>query len=65
MRRSMLMFEKYVLEIEAIPVICDVECLCAKCVSYADFLPSFECAGVNGRYLHEWLGIFAYKYLRK
>lgn len=65
MRRSMLMFEKYAPEVEAIPVICDVECLGGASIAYQDFLPSFECAGANGRYFHEWLGIFWYRWFRK
>lgn len=65
MRRSVLMFKKYAPEVEAIPVICDVECLGGASISYQEFLPSFECAGANGRYFHEWLGIFWYRWFRK
>lgn len=64
MRRSMLMFEKYAPEVEAIPAPCDFECG-GKNWGWDELLPNFEAAGANARYLHEWVGIIGYKYLRR
>lgn len=65
MKRAMLMFEKYAPNIDAIPVICDVECVGFAALAWQNFIPSFDSAGANARYLHEWIGIIGYKWFRK
>lgn len=65
MKRSLLMFEKYAEGLEVIPAPCDFEC----CNGGGGFdmtmlLPTFDVAGRNAVYFHEWLGIWGYRMFR-
>lgn len=64
MKRTMLMFEKYAREVEAIPAPCDFECLPASAFQWSELVPSAEVFGRNSVYFHEWLGILWYKLFR-
>ena len=65
MKRSLMMFAKYVPNVECIPAACDFETIKGDGFVVSDLLPdtgAFEC---NCRYFHEWLGIWGYKYFRR
>lgn len=66
MKRSLYMFKKYAPDIECIPVACDFEVMTkGPSISMNGFLPSAEAFELSCRFLHEWLGIFGYRFLRK
>ena len=67
MKRTMLMYEKYAPEVEAIPAPADWENLipAPEPTSFADFIPQPMALYWNGVTLHEWIGYFGYKWFRK
>lgn len=65
MKRTMLMFEKYAPEIDAIPMACDFECAPVQDFSMKELIPNPEVFGRNSVYLHEWIGYWGYRFLRK
>lgn len=64
MKRTLLMFEKYAPNIEAIPAACDFECVPASSFRWAELVPNAEVFGRNSVYLHEWLGYIWYRFFR-
>jgi len=66
MRRTMLMYEKYAPEVEAIPVPCDFEntLWAAQKWTPLELLPNHYCLMANVVSVHEWVGIWGYKMLR-
>ena len=66
MKRTMLMYQKYAPNVEAIPAPCDFENTFGadKIGGWASLLPAPEAFMGNGVAFHEWLGYFGYKWLR-
>ena len=66
MKRTMLMYQKYAPNVEAIPAPCDFENTMAieKMPGWSRFLPDPAAFMANGVAFHEWLGYFGYKWLR-
>ena len=66
MKRTMLMYQKYAPNVEAIPAPCDFENTMAieKVPGWSRFLPDPAAFMANGIAFHEWLGYFGYKWLR-
>ena len=66
MRRTMLMYQKYAQEIEAIPVPCDFEntVRCVNPIGIVDFIPDPWALAMNCVSVHEWVGILGYKLFR-
>ena len=65
MKRTLLMFEKYAPQVEAIPAACDFECVPTESFRLTDLLPNAEVFGRNAVYFHEWIGIFWYRIFRQ
>ena len=67
MKRTILMYEKYAPNVEAIPAPCDFENVVKNsgCISVADFLPDQFALALNCIALHEWVGIVGYKLFRR
>ena len=66
MKRTMLMYQKYAPNVEAIPAPCDFEntMVMAKTSDWALFLPDPAAFMENSVAFHEWLGYFGYKWFR-
>ena len=66
MKRTMLMYQKYAPNVEAIPAPCDFENTMAmeKVPGWARFLPDPAAFMGNSVAFHEWLGYWGYKWLR-
>ena len=66
MKRTMLMYQKYAPNVEAIPAPCDFENTMAteKVSGWARFLPDPAAFMGNSVAFHEWLGYFGYKWFR-
>ena len=66
MKRTMLMYEKYAPDVEAIPAPCDFENTLGadKIGGWASLLPAPEAFLGNSVAFHEWLGYFGYKWFR-
>ena len=67
MKRTMLMYEKYAPQVEAIPAPCDFEntLRASHGLGLADFLPSDDWLLANRVSLHEWVGILGYRFFRR
>lgn len=65
MKRSLYMFHKYAPDIVCIPVACDFEVMTKDPPSLRGLLPDPGSFAMTSCFLHEWLGIIGYKYLRK
>ena len=65
MKRTLLMFEKYAPQVEAIPAACDFECVPTGNFQLTELLPNAEVFGRNAVYFHEWIGIFWYRIFRQ
>ena len=66
MRRTMLMYQKYAPEIEAIPAPCDFEntVRCTEPIGIVDFIPDPWALAMNCVSVHEWVGILGYRLFR-
>lgn len=64
LKRAMLMFEKYGPCFDAIPCPGEVDVYGDSSWGVSRFLPSSDIFESNVRYLHEWIGIFWYKFFR-
>ena len=66
MKRTMLMYQKYAPNVEAIPAPCDFENTLGadKLGGWASLLPAPEAFLGNSVAFHEWLGYWGYKWLR-
>ena len=67
MKRTMLMYAKYAPEVEAIPAPADWENLMqlGDVIGILDFVPSPFVLAQTTVNIHEWIGYFGYKYLRR
>ena len=65
MKRAMYMFEKYAPNIECCPCVADVDVSCREEWTWGRFLPVSGNFEANARFLHEWIGLWWYKYFRK
>ena len=66
MKRTMLMYQKYAPNVEAVPAPCDFENTMAmeKIPGWSRFLPDPAAFMGNSIAFHEWLGYFGYKWFR-
>lgn len=66
MKRTLLMYQKYAPNVEAIPAPCDFEntLVAEKMPGWARFLPDPAAFMNNSVAFHEWLGYFGYKWFR-
>ena len=66
MKRTMLMYQKYAPNVEAIPAPCDFEntIRCMEPIGIVDFIPSPWALLMNCVSFHEWVGIWGYKLFR-
>ena len=66
MKRTMLMYQKYAPNVEAVPAPCDFENTLGadKIGGWASLLPAPEAFLGNSIAFHEWLGYFGYKWFR-
>ena len=66
MKRTMLMYQKYAPNVEAIPAPCDFEntVRCMDPIGIVDFIPSTWALLMNSVSFHEWVGIWGYKLFR-
>ena len=66
MKRTMLMYQKYAPNVEAVPAPCDFENTLGadKIGGWASLLPAPEAFLGNSVAFHEWLGYFGYKWFR-
>ena len=66
MKRTMLMYQKYAPNVEAIPAPCDFEntMKCVGGIAIQDFVPDPWAFAMNGVSVHEWIGFWGYKLFR-
>ena len=65
MKRAMYMFERYAPHIECYPCVADVDVSCREGWTWGRFLPTASNFEANARFLHEWIGLWWYKYFRE
>jgi len=64
MKRTMMLYDKYAPNVEAIPAPCDFENTLKaseSALSFVDFIPKDETLLANRIALHEWVGILGYR----